>query len=103
MKWSSIFSRVPSDRKKWETNSGLWSEVTCVRAPCLVKMCVRKSWESLGDVIASLVGMNRASFVRRSNTTKMDEWLLEMGSCSMKSMDMEFHGLIGMGSCFSSP
>ena len=64
---------------------------------------MRKSWESLGDVIASLVGMNRACFMRQSTSTKMDEWLSEMGSCSMKSMDMEFHGLIGMGSCFNSP
>ena len=103
MKWSSIFSRVLSDWKKWEMNSGPRSEVTCVGALCLAKMCVRNSWESLGDVIALLVGMNRASFVRQSTTTKMDEWPLEMGSCSMKSMDMEFHGLIGMGSCFSSP
>ena len=84
-------------------NLGLQSEVTCVGALCLVKTCVRNSWESLGDVIASLVGMNRACFVRRSTTTKMDKWLLGMGSCSMKSMDMEFHGLIGMGSCFDSP
>ena len=102
MKWSSIFSRVSSDQKKWETNSGPWSEVTCVRALCLAKTCVGNSWESSGDVIASLVGMNRASLVRQSTTTKMDKWPLEMGSCSMKSMDMEFHGLIGMGSCFSS-
>ena len=102
MKWSSIFSR-PSDQKKWETNLGLQSEVTCARAPCLVKTCVRNSWESLGDVIALLVGMNRACFVRWSTTTKMGKWLSEMGSCSMKSMDMEFHGLIGMGSWFSSP
>ena len=26
----------------------------------------------------------------------------EAGSCSMKSMEMEFHGFKGMGSCFRS-
>ena len=74
-------------------------ELVITRALCLAKMCVRNSWESSGDVIALLVGMNRAFFVRQSTTTKMEECLLEMGSCSMKSMDMEFHGLISMGSC----
>ena len=64
---------------------------------------MRNSWESLGDVMASLVGMNRDCFVSRSTMTKMEVWLSEGGSCSMKSMDMEFHGLVGMGSCFNNP
>ena len=103
MKWSSIFSSVPSDQNKCKMNSGLQSDVTCVGMPCLEKTCVRNSWESSGDVMVSLVGMNRDCFVSQSTMTKMEVWPLEGGSCSMKSMDMEFHGLVGMGSCFNNP
>ena len=36
-------------------------------------------------------------------TTKIAVCLEEARSCSMKSMEMEFHGFNGMGSCFRSP
>ena len=35
-------------------------------------------------------------------TTKIAVCLEEAGSCSMKSMEMEFHGFDGIGSCFRS-
>ena len=36
-------------------------------------------------------------------TTKIAVCPEEARSCSMKSMEMEFHGFNGMGSCFRSP
>ena len=36
-------------------------------------------------------------------TTRIVVCLEEAGSCSMKSMEMEFHGFEEMGSCFRSP
>ena len=36
-------------------------------------------------------------------TTRIVVCLKEARSCSMKSMEMEFHGFEGMGSCFRSP
>ena len=35
-------------------------------------------------------------------TTRITVCPEEAGSCSMKSMEMEFHGFKGMGSCFRS-
>ncbi len=36
-------------------------------------------------------------------TMRMAENPLEAGSCSMKSIEMEDHGLDGIGNCFSFP
>ena len=49
------------------------------------------------------VGMNMHCFDKRSTTTRMEVNPEDGGSCSMKSIDMEFHGFLGMGSCFSKP
>jgi len=38
-----------------------------------------------------------------STMTRIAVNLVESGSCSIKSMDMEFQGLSGTGSCFSNP
>jgi len=37
-----------------------------------------------------------------STMTRMAVKLVDEGSCLMKSIEMEFHGFSGTGSCFSS-
>ena len=49
------------------------------------------------------VGMKMHCLERRSTTTRIVVCPEEAGSCSMKSMEMEFHGFEGMESCFRSP
>ena len=46
--------------------------------------------------------MNIPCFDRQSTMTRMEVNPLE-GSCSMKSMEIECHGRVGMGVCFSRP
>ena len=53
--------------------------------------------------MVSYVGMNMACLDNRSTTTRIAVKPEEEGSCSMKSMEMESHGLSGIGSCLSSP
>src|SRR5438128_5184353 len=98
-----MLSVVPSERKKWETNSVPQSEVTWEGTPCLEKMCRRNSCASWGDVMVSYVGTKMACLDSRSMTTRMAVKPEEEGSCSIKSMEMESHGLSGIGSCLSSP
>src|SRR6266581_608922 len=92
---------LPSEWKKLETNSDLWSEVMCMGTPCLEKMWRRNSLASSGAVMVSCMGMKMHCFERWSTTTKMAVNLEEVGSCSMKSIKMEFHRHLGIGSCFS--
>jgi len=47
--------------------------------------------------------MNIPCFERQFTTTRMEVNPLEEGSCLMKSMDMECHGQVGIGSCFNRP
>ena len=47
--------------------------------------------------------MNRACLESLSTTTRMAVKPEEFGSCSMKSIKMEFHGFSGTGNCLSSP
>ena len=39
----------------------------------------------------------------QSTTTRIVVYPEDEGSCSMKSMEMEFQSFSGMGSCFSNP
>ena len=48
------------------------------------------------------VGMKTHCLERQSMTTRIVVCVEEAGSCSMKSMEMEFHGFEGMESCFRS-
>ena len=50
----------------------------------------------------SSVGIKLHCFDRQSMTTKIAVCPEEARSCSIKSMEMEFHGFKGMGSCFRS-
>ena len=85
--WNTTF---PSERKKWETNSEPQLEVMWKGTPCLEKTWRRKSFANSGDVTLSLVGMNMHCFDSWSTTTRIAVYLEELGSCSMKSIEMEF-------------
>ena len=55
------------------------------------------------EVIVSWVGMKIACLVSLSMTTKMLVYPDDDGRCSMKSMEIEFQGFSGMGSCRRLP
>ena len=69
---------------------------------------LEKTWRmnnlaNIGDVMVSTVGIKINCLVRRSTITSIVLEPSDMGNFSMKSMDIEFHGLSGIGSCFRSP
>ena len=47
--------------------------------------------------------MKMDCLVSRSTMTRMAVYPPESGNCSMRSMEMEFHGRSGIGSCFNVP
>ena len=93
----------PSKQKKAETNSKHRLEVTCEGMPCLEKTWRMNSLANIGEVMVLMVGIKIDCLVRQSTITSIVSELLDMGNFSMKSMDIEFHGLSGIGSCFRSP
>ena len=78
------------ERKKWEMNSEPRLEVMWEGTPCLENTWRRKSFVSSGDVIMSCIGMNMHCLDSESTTTRIAVYLEDEGSCSMKSMEMEF-------------
>ena len=58
---------------------------------------------NIEDVMVSTVGIKINCLVRQSTMTSIMLEPLDMGNFSMKSMDIEFHGLSGIRSCFISP
>ena len=94
---------LPREQKKWDMNSNPWSEVMCEGMPCLEKTWRRNNLASLGELMVSCVGMNMHCLERQSMTTRMEVNLDKGRRCSMKSMEMEFHGHSGIGSCFNKP
>ena len=95
---SSAFLR---ERKKQETNSGLWLEVTCSGTLCLHNMCIMNSIARSSEVQWMVVGMNMPCLESQSTITRIELQLEDVGRVSMKSIEMEFHGCSGIGSCFS--
>ena len=49
------------------------------------------------------MGIKIACFVSRSTTTKIAVNPSEGGNCSMKYMEIKFHGFSGIGSCWRLP
>ena len=103
MKCSFMSRTFLSEWKKAETNSKPQSEVTCKGMPCLEKTWRTNNLANIGDVMVSTIGIKIDCLVRRSMITSIVSELSDMGNFSMKSMDIEFHGLSGIGSCFRSP
>ena len=50
-----------------------------------------------------IVGINIACLASWSTITKIELQPEDVGRVSMKSIDMEFHGHLGIGSCFRRP
>ena len=50
-----------------------------------------------------VVGMKMDCFDNRSTTMRIVVEPAEAGSCSMKSIDIEFHSFSGIGSCWRVP
>ena len=96
-------SAFPRDRKNLETNSGPQSEVTCSGTPCLEKTCVTNMIAKSSEVQWIVVGINMACLDKRSTITRIESEPEEVGSVSIKSIEIEFHGRSGIGSCFSKP
>src|SRR5260370_18903603 len=103
MKWSSIWSNLLRDQKKWDTNSEPWSEVMGGGMLCFKKMWVRNSWASSGESMESWVGMKRDCFVRWSTITNIAVCPSDARSCSIKSIEMDSHSCGGIGSCLRKP
>ena len=103
MKCSFMSRTFLSERKKAETNSEPRSEVTCEGTPCLEKTWRMNNLANIGDVIASMVEIKIDCLVRQSMITSIVSEPSDMGNFSMKSMDIEFHGFLGIRSCFRSP
>ena len=78
-------------------NSVPRSEVTCERTPCLEKTWRTNSLASMGDMMVSMVRIKIDCLVRQSMMTSIVSEPLDIGSFSMKSMDIEFQGLSGIG------
>ena len=55
------------------------------------------------DVMVSWAGIKIACLVSQSTMTKIVSNPEDDGSFSMKSIEMEFHGHSGMGSCLRDP
>ena len=70
---------------------------------CLVKMFWRNIFESCGASMLDLVGMKCAILVSWSTTTSIVSNPSETGNHSIKSMDMEDQGLLGIGRKRSGP
>ena len=96
-------SAFPRERKKWETNSGPWSEVTCSGTPCLENMCMMNSIARSSEVQWMVVGMDMPCLESQSTITRIESQPEDVGRVSMKSIEMEFHGCLWIGSCFSKP
>ena len=103
MKCSFMSRTFLSEQKKAKTNSEPRSEVTCEGTPCLEKTWRMNNLANIRDVMVSTIGIKIDCLVRRSMITSIVSELSDMGNFSMKSMDIEFHGLLGIGSCFKSP
>ena len=91
-----------SEWKKWDMNSDPWLEVTWEGTPCLEKTWSMNSCASCMEVIVSKVGMKIPCLERQSTMTRMDVKLEDGGSFSMKSIDIEFQGFLGIRSCLRS-
>src|ERR1700720_3065786 len=94
---------LPSEWKKKEMNLEPQLEVMCNGTPCLEKMWSTNRWANSAEFTLLVIRIKTPCFINLSTTTKIAVKLELSGSCSMKSIKMEFHGFSGMGSCLSVP
>ena len=94
---------LPREQKKQDVNSGPLLEVTCWGMPCLEKTCITKRIARSLEVHWVVVGIKIACLVSWLRITKIELQLEEVGGVSMKSIEIEFQGQSGIGSCLSRP
>ena len=83
-------SAFPREQKKWEMNSGPWSEVTCSGTPCLENTCIMNNIARSSEVQWMVVGMNMPCLESQSTITRIESQPEDVGRVSMKSIEMEF-------------
>ena len=91
------------ERKKWETNLDPQLEVMLEGTPCFENTWRTNKRLSSGAVRVSWAGMKMACLESRSTITSMAVYPAESGRCSIRSIEIEFHGSSGIGSCLSVP
>lgn len=92
---------LQSEDQNLDTKCLPLSETMSVGMPCFGKTCIVKILASWGALSSACIGMNRAILVRQSTMTSI--MLLDSGSHSMKSIEIELHGRSGMGKNCSGP
>ena len=70
--------------------------------PCLEKTWRMDNLANIGGMMVLTVRIKIECLVRQSMMTNIMSELSDMGNFSMKSMNIEFHGLSGIRSCFRS-
>ena len=65
--------------------------------PCLEKTWSTKSLASFGEVLVSVVGIKIPCLEKQLMMTRMAVNSEDAGSCSMKSMEIEFQGFSEQG------
>ena len=103
VKFRVMSNAFPSEWKKWDTNLKPQSDVMWDGTSCLEKMCRTNNFVSSVDVIVLRVGMNIACLVSRSTTTRIAVYLEDWDNFLMKSIEIEFQGCSGTGSCLRNP
>src|SRR6266446_759285 len=103
MKWSFMFSKDPREQKKCETNSAPQSEVTWPGVLCFENTWVRNIQASWGVSTVLWVGMNSDCLVSLSMITRITVNPSDVGSCLMKSIEIDSQGWPGIGSCLRRP
>ena len=89
--------RVQSEAQKRETKCFPLLETMSAGVLCLVKMFWRNIFASCGASMSDFVEMKWAILVSQSTTTNIVSNPSETGNHSIKSMDIEDKGLLGIG------
>ena len=91
-----------NDQKNEETNSEPPSEVTCEGTLHLEKTWRMNKLASIRAVMVSTVRMKIDCFESLLTIMRMVSYPEGRGSFSIKSMEIEFQGCLGTGSCLRS-
>src|ERR1700731_1204093 len=75
----------------------------CDGTPCFEKTWSTNRQANSAEFTSLVIRMKIPCFINLSTTTKIAVKLELLGSCSMKSIEMEFHSFLGIGSCLSIP
>src|ERR1700730_10463899 len=90
-----ILRTLPSKQKKWEMNSEPWLEVMCDRTLCFEKTWSMNRQANSAEFTLLVIRIKIPCFINLSTTTRIAVKLELLGSCSMKSIEMEFPQFLG--------